>query len=113
MRINCRDTGDTDYKEVSVFLQLSPEDLAKIAKISVKTVRFNDKMPEALKERIDEMKNVCELVYEMLGEVIKTQLWFKTKNQMLGNNSPRDLLRFGRYQKLLDILLDIKNGNVP
>jgi hypothetical protein len=44
-----KDTGDTDYKEVSVFLQLTPEDLAKIAKISVKTVRFNDKMPEALK----------------------------------------------------------------
>jgi hypothetical protein len=71
------------------------------------------KCPKLLKERIEEMKNVCELVYEMLGDVGKTQLWFKTKNQMLGNNSPRDLLRFGRYQKLLDILLDIKNGNVP
>lgn len=108
-----KENGETDYKEISVFLQLSNDDLAKIARISVKTVRFNGNIPIALKERMEEMKNVCELVFEMLGNIEKTQLWFKTKNQMLGNTSPRDLLRFGRYQKLLDVLMDIKNGNVP
>lgn len=108
-----KENGETDYKEISVFLQLSPDDLAKIAKISVKTIRFSGNIPLALKERMEEMKNICELVFEMLGSIEKTQLWFKTKNQMLGNTSPRDLLRFGRYQKLLDVLMDIKNGNVP
>ena len=108
-----KENGETDYKEISVFLQLSNDDLAKIARISVKTIRFNGNIPLALKERMEEMKNVCELVFEMLGSIEKTQLWFKTKNQMLGNVSPKDLLRFGRYQKLLDVLMDIKNGNVP
>jgi uncharacterized protein (DUF2384 family) len=108
--------GDTNYREVaSVFLKLSNDDLAKIASVSVKTVRFDEeKMPQALKDRIEEIKNVCELVADMLGgDLKKTQLWFTTKNQMLGNISPRDMIRFGRYNKLLDILMDIKNGNTP
>lgn len=105
--------GDTDYKEISVFLQLDTDDLAKIAKISVSSVRYAGKMPAALVDRMEEMKNICELVFEMVGDLPKTQLWFRTKNPMLGNNSPRDLLRLGRYQKLHDVLMDIKNGNIP
>ena len=108
--------GQTDYKAVaSIFLKLSNEDLAKIAQVSVKTVRFDEsKMPQSLKERIEEIKNICELVAEMLGgDIKKTQLWFTTKNHMLGNLSPRDMIRYGRYNKLLDILMDIKNGHLP
>lgn len=108
--------GETNYREVaSIFLKLSNDDLAKIANVSVKTVRFDhEKMPQALKDRIEEIKNVCELVADLLGgDLKKTQLWFTTKNQMLGNLSPRDMIRYGRYNKLLDILMDIKNGNTP
>lgn len=108
-----KSTGEINYKEIPIFLQLTSDDMAKIAKISVKTVRYDEKMPTVLKERVEEIKNICELVYEMLGDVSKTQLWFRTKNQMLGNNTPRDLIRFGRYQKILDILIDIKRGNMP
>lgn len=109
-----KDNGDPDYKKVvSLFLELSNSDLAKIAKISVKSVRF-DRMPPVLEERIKEIINVCELVVEMLdGNIEKTKIWFTTKNQSLGNISPRDMIRFGRYQKLLDILMDIKAGNMP
>ncbi len=108
--------GELDYRQVvSIFLKLTNDDLAKIANISVKSVRFeNDRMPTALKERIIEIKNVCELVAEMMGGSLeKTQLWFTTKNQMLGNITPRDMIRYGRYSKLLDILMDIKSGNIP
>jgi hypothetical protein len=32
---------------------------------------------------------------------VKTKLWLQTPNPMLGNASPRDMIRFGRYNKLL------------
>ena len=31
----------------------------------------------------------------------KTKLWFQTPNPMLGNVSPRDMIRLGRYNKLV------------
>ncbi len=110
-----KENGDPDFKKVQVFLSLSNSDLAKISKISLKSVRFEaDRMPPALKERIREIMNICELAAEMLGgNIERTQLWFTTKNNSLGNISPRDMIRFGRYGKLLDILMDIKSGNIP
>lgn len=107
--------GEPDYRYVvSVFMKFTNADLAKIASISIKSVRYeDDRMPPVLKERIREIMNVCEIVFEMMGnDIEKTQLWFRTRNQMLGNISPRDMIRYGRYSKLLDILMDIKNGNI-
>jgi hypothetical protein len=66
-------------------------------------------------EIIDELKNSPEFTKEMIAEVestfyhvekffdsdvVKTILWFNTKNPMLGDIAPMDLIRLGKYEKL-------------
>jgi hypothetical protein len=83
------------------FLDLEKSDVAKLAGISKQSVRFDDAMPKAMFDRIEEVANVCNLVARVFeGNVNKTALWFRTRNPMLGDISPRDMLRFGRYDKL-------------
>jgi hypothetical protein len=38
---------------------------------------------------------------QFFNDDVKTKLWFQTPNPMLGNVSPRDMIRLGRYNKLL------------
>ena len=39
------------------------------------------------------------------GEVKKPALWFTTLNPLLGNVTPRDMIRFGRYKKLFKFVV--------
>lgn len=97
----CNDDS-TDYRKVSDFLSLDKNDISKIAGVAKSSVRFDEKIPREVKERLDEIANVCQLVAEFFeGDEEKTALWFSLPNPLLGNISPRDMIRFGRYNKLL------------
>src|SRR5688572_12976259 len=50
-------------------------------------------MPPEVRERLVEIATVCELVASHFGNREKAALWFKTPNPLLGNVSPRDLVR--------------------
>lgn len=106
--------GQTDPKKLASYLEFSNQDMAKAADISENSVRYDSKrMPEKLKTRISEIANICELVAEHFeGDSERTALWFKSKNPILGGISPRDMIRFGRYQKLLQVIMDFKHGNI-
>lgn len=93
--------GQIRSRAVADFLDLEKSDIARIAGISRQSVRFDTAIPRAMLERIEEIADVCNLVARAFdGDAIKTARWFKTLNPMLGDISPRDMLRFGRYDKL-------------
>lgn len=100
-RLSFYEGGQIRSRAVADFLDLEKSDIAKIAGISKQSVRFDTAIPKAMLERIEEIADVCNLVARAFeGDAIKTARWFKTPNPMLGDISPRDMLRFGRYDKL-------------
>lgn len=62
------------------------------------------------------MRDDCKLsaeVYRLInlyfkGDNIKTRLWLRTPNPLLGNVSPIKMIRYGRQKKLLQFIKDSK-----
>lgn len=99
-------------REVAKFLELDKRDVAKVAEVAHASVRFDQKIPKEVLERLTEIANICELVAQFfVGDVRKTALWFKTKNPQLGDISPRDMIRFGRYEKLRRFVMEALEEN--
>lgn len=87
--------------EVVQFLDLDKKDVAKLAGIAPASVRFDQKIPKEVLDWLQEVANLCGLVAQFFaGDAAKTGLWFRTVNPLLGNISPRDMIRHGRYDKL-------------
>ena len=100
-------------KNVVHFLGLSTDEVSKAMGIPKKSVRYDEKMPKELAQRLQEIAIICELIAEYFnGDPQKTALWFQIKNPALGGISPRDMIRFGRYQKLEKFIQNALAGNV-
>lgn len=94
--------GNTlDYQKVRDFTGIDARDLARLTGLSKSSVRYDDKAPKEVREHLENIANVCNLVFQFFQDDVKTKLWLQTPNPMLGNVSPRDMIRFGRYGKLL------------
>ena len=90
-----------DAKSVQSFLSLKKEDVSRIADVSPKSVRFDDAMPVPIRERLQEIANTINLVARFFGgDADKTGTWFKTRNPLLGDISPKDMIRLGRFERL-------------
>lgn len=101
-----------DGRKVVDFLRLKKPELAKVAGVAPASVRYDHKMPAEVRERIEEIANVIELVAQFFdGDAAKTALWFKTPNPMLGNISPRDMIRYGRYDRLRRFVVEALDEN--
>jgi len=101
-----------DYRRVSDFLDLDTNELSKLAGVSKKSVRLDDRIPRDLKERLEQIANICALVAEYFeSDAAQTALWFRTPNPLLGEIAPRDMIRLGRYKKLLKFVLDAQEAN--
>lgn len=86
---------------VSEFLNLKKADVSRVADVSPKSVRWDDAIPIAMRDRLEEIAVTCNLVAEAFGgDAEKTALWFKAKNPLLGDVSPRDMVRLGRFDRL-------------
>ena len=106
--------GENTPKKVVNFLKLATNDVSKAMGVSKKSVRYDEKMPRELAERLQEIAIICELVAGYFnGDVQKTTLWFQVKNPALGDISPRDMIRFGRYEKLEKFVRNALAGNIP
>lgn len=93
-------------EKVRDFLQLKNDEVSKLANVSVKSVRFDDAIPAAVLERFEEIAVTCNMVAEVFdGDKEKTALWFRTKNPMLGDVSPRDMIRLRRFDRLRRFVL--------
>src|SRR3989338_10160958 len=101
-----------NYEEVVDFLEFKKEDVSKASGISLSSVRYDEKIPVQLRERMREWANLLNLVAEHFQwDGTKTALWFTMPNPLLGNISPRDMIRFVRYKKLLKFILSALSEN--
>lgn len=92
------------------FLNLSKEDVAQLAGVAPSSVRFDRKAPRDLVDRLADVAATCTLVAQFFsGDTIKTALWFKAANPLMGHVSPRDMIRGGRHEKLKRLVLDALN----
>ena len=99
-----------NYKKVVQFLGFDQNDVSKIAGVRKASVRYEpNRIPREVKERFLEIANICQLVAEVFnGNIEKTALWFKTDNPLLGNLSPRNMIRVGKYKKLHRFIMEAR-----
>jgi hypothetical protein len=103
--------GHPDYKRIADLVQLSKADLSKLAGVAKSSVRFDTNIPVPVAERLRELANIANLVAEFFaGDVQKVALWFELPNPMLGNLSPRNMIRAGRYRRLINFVLDARDA---
>ena len=101
-----------DYRAVSDFLGFDNNELSKLGGVSKQSVRLDDRIPQDLKDSLEQIANIYTLVAEYFnGDVQKTVLWFKTPNPQLGGIFPRDMIRYGRYKKLLAFITEARQAN--
>lgn len=82
--------------------------------MSVKSVRYDRNAPAAVIERFEEIATTCNTVAEVFdGDPAKTALWFRTKNPLLGDVSPRDMIRLGRYDRLRRFIIGAMVDRAP
>jgi len=94
-------------KRVTEALGLKKQDVSRLASVSVKSVRYDDAMPEQMRERLEEIAQTVNLVAQMFdGDAEKAVAWFKARNPMLGDVSPREMIRLGRYERLRKFIVN-------
>ena len=90
-----------NYQKVRDFVGLDTRDVSRVAGVAKSSVRYDEKAPKEVREHLENVANICNLVFQFFNDDVKTKLWFQTPNPMLDNVSPRDMIRLGRYNKLL------------
>jgi hypothetical protein len=94
-------------KRVTETLGLKKEDVSRLSSVSVKSVRFDDAMPEQVRERLEEIAQTINLVAQIFdGDAEKAVAWFKARNPLLGDVSPREMIRLGRYERLRKFIVN-------
>lgn len=94
-------------KDVQSFLGLKKEEISRLASVSPKSVRFDEAMPEPVRERLEEIALTINMVAKVFGgDVNKTVVWFKARNPLLGDVAPRDMIRLGRFEKLRKFIIN-------
>ena len=93
------------------FLRLKKDEVSKATGVGVSSVRYDERIPPELRSRLTEWATLLNLVAGYFdGDANKTYLWFTMPNPMLGNVTPRDMIRFGRFRKLLKFVLESLNS---
>lgn len=97
-------SGIPDGEKVVKLLKYKKEDVSVAANIPISSVRFDNKMPTELKARLTEWATALNLVAGFFNDQDKTILWFCIPNPLLGGMSPCDMIRVGRFKKLLNFI---------
>ncbi len=104
-------SGKTDYRKVVRLLDFTKRDVAKASNIPKLSVRYDQKMPKELEDRLSEWAIALGTVAQYFKDQQKTILWFKVPNPLLGNIAPREMLRVGRFNKLHRFILNALSEN--
>jgi hypothetical protein len=90
-----------DARKAAEFLSLKNADVGRIASVATSAVRWDDNMPEPVRLRMEEIASTINLVArQFAGDRDKTFAWFTARNPLLGDISPRDMIRLGRFDRL-------------
>jgi hypothetical protein len=96
-----------EAKKVQELLALKKQDVSRIARVSEKSVRYDEHIPDAVRERFEEIATTINLVAGNFGgDADKTVAWFRARNPLLGDVSPRDMIRLGRYERLRRFIIN-------
>jgi hypothetical protein len=94
--------GVADPRKTATFLGFKNEDVATATGFPRKSVHLGASIPQEVLARLTEITTICALVMDYFsGDIAKTHLWFTTRNPLLGNLSPREMIRLGLYRKVL------------
>ena len=106
------DKGVPKYNRVADLLGFKKRDVAQATGLPVSKVRLDTRVPVQVVERFREWAVAMNLVGQFFeGQVERTSLWFTTTNPLLGDISPRDMLRLGRFQRLYEFIVDALSDN--
>jgi hypothetical protein len=106
----------SDFKPalVAEWLDFDKATVSKITSVARSSVRYDEAAPRAVRERLEEIANIANMVANIFdGDIAKTELWFRVKNPMLGDISPRDMVRLGRYDRLRKFIVNAVIENMP
>ena len=102
-----------DAKKAAQFLNLKRADVGRIAAVAEASVRWDDNIPDAVKTRMEEIASTINMVAKQFsGDPQKTVAWFKARNPLLGDISPRDMIRLGRYERLRRFIIQAMTNQV-
>ena len=83
-------------------LGLKCENVSRLASVSVKSVRYDDAIPEPVCVRLEEIVITVNMVAKFFdGDVDKTVTWFTARNPLLGDVSPTSLRASHTYRREL------------
>lgn len=98
---------DFQPRRVVDWLDLRRAEVSHLADVSANSVRYDEAIPAAMRDRLEEVAITCNMVAEAFGgDLVKTAMWFKARNPMLGDVSPRDMVRLGRFDRLRKFILN-------
>jgi hypothetical protein len=104
--------SDLNYQDVVKFAEMEKKDVSRATGVPLSSIRYDEKIPQELRERLMEWANLFNLVAGYFhGDGHKTILWFQMPNPLLGELSPRDMIRIGRYKKLISFVLNSLSEN--
>lgn len=103
--------GVVDFDRIREFADLDTRQIARMTGLKESTVRFDERIPDQVRDHMMAIANICNLVYGFFEDDVKTKLWLTTPNPMLGYITPRDMIRHGRYSKLLRFITDALEDN--
>jgi len=94
-----------DGEKVVKILKYKKEDVSVATSVPLASIRYEEKkMPAELRERLTQWATALNLVAGFFQDTGKTIIWFAMPNPLLGGMSPRDMIRVGRFKKLLNFI---------
>ena len=106
------DDGTVNGREVVNFLGLKKKEVAAATNVNQQSIRYDNKIPAELKERLIEWAIAINLAGSYFQDRDKTILWLQTPNELLGDLSPRDMIRLGRFKKLHKFIKNALKDNM-
>jgi len=103
--------GRPDAGKLVKVLKFTKRDVSDATGIPIGSIRYDKRLPEELERGLFEWATALNLVAEYFGDKDKTITWFMVKNPLLGNLSPQDMIRLGRFQKLRTFILNARTKN--
>jgi len=103
--------GGINYRKVVDVMHFKNEDVSLATGLPKTSVRYDVKMPQELKDRLIEWATAINLVAGHFNDLNKTMMWFQAPNPMLGSIAPRDMIRLGRFKKLMKYIQSALDAN--
>ena len=70
------------------------EDISPLAGVALSSVRYDDAMPLLMRDRLEQVA-INKVATLFAGDANTTAPWFKARNPMRGDISPRDMIWLG------------------